>query len=228
MYYIPYATDKYAYKFSETGEIMWKNKIQFPPITETENYGETVKLEYHGTPEIALFKDNYALYFTPSNLTTSIFTRYTYLDICSSNGELVKRIKYENNISIHSWFNDVILVNKGNHTGCWLSKVGNETDFQYKDELLFYTEYIPISTIGYVTFSSSEFSIINFEKGNDSLILKKFVAEQYGDISYKININNVDTDGTNILVEFDIITIDNQTKHIALKINATIFSYEKV
>ena len=28
-YYIPYITDKYAYKFSETGEIIWKNKIQY-------------------------------------------------------------------------------------------------------------------------------------------------------------------------------------------------------
>lgn len=131
-YYIPYTTDKYAYKFSEIGEIIWKNKIQYPPITVTESNGKSINLEYHTTPDIALFKDNYALYFTPSTLITNAFTRYTYLDIYLSNGNLIKRIKYEGDVTIHSWSNDIILVDKGEYAGCWMSKDGNETCFQYK------------------------------------------------------------------------------------------------
>ena len=225
-YYIPYTTDKYAYKFSETGEIIWKNKIQYPPITVTESNGKSINLEYHTTPDIALFKDNYALYFTPSTLTTNAFTRYTYLDIYLSNGELIKRIKYEGNISIHSWSNDMILVNKGEYTGCWISKDGNETDFQYKDELPFFEEFLPIDTIGYATYSASKLSIINFEKGNDSNILERFITEQYGNKTYSINITCVNTAGVDILVEFDIITKDSKAIHSVLKINTTTFSYK--
>lgn len=225
-YYIPYITDKYAYKFSETGEIIWKNKIQYPPVTVTESHGESINLEYRSIPDIALFKDNYALYFAPSTLITNAFTRYTFLDICSSDGNLIKRIKYEDDVTIHSWSNDIILVDKGEYAGCWMSKDGNETSFQYKNELFFLEEYIPIDTIGYVTYSASKFAIINFEKGNDSNILEKFVTEQYGNISYKINIANVDTIGVDVLVEFDIVTKDSKTIHFALKINTTAFSYE--
>lgn len=225
-YYIPYTTDKYAYKFSETGEIIWKNKIQYPPITVTESNGKSINLEYHTTPDIALFKENYALYFTPSTLITNAFTRYTYLDIYLSNGNLIKRIKYEGDVTIHSWSNDIILVDKGEYAGCWMSKDGNETCFQYKNELFFLEEYIPIDTISYVTYSASKFAIINFEKGNDSNILEKFVTEQYGNIAYKINIANVDTIGVDVIVEFDIVTKDSKTIHSALKINATAFSYE--
>lgn len=225
IYYIPYIKNDYAYKFSENGDLIWKNKIQYPPTTVSESYGEKVDLEYKNTPFICLFKKNYALYFTPSTLVTSSTVRYTYLDIYSSNGTLIKRTKYDTNMTLYSWNNDAILMIKDNNEKSWLSASGEEIDFPYKGDLIFYTTYSPINNIGYVTYSPNQFVIVNFQKGNSSDILHNFIIKNYG-IDYKLKIVDVKVDNLNVFAHININTKNNEKYDITIKINAETFSCE--
>ncbi len=226
--YIAGIKDDYIYKFSEDGTLIWKNRIEYPPKTISESYGKTVELEYKHSPTVALFKDNYALDFMPSNIETSSTVRYFYLDICKPNGMLVKRIKHEDDLSIYSWTNDVILVIENRYKKYWLNSIGEKTELAYKADLDFYTNYIPINCTGYVTYDSERFSVVNFQTGERAnSVLYTFIMQNYGN-DFRLNITSVEVAETDIFVKFTVNMRNNDSYNIRVKINATTFLCEKV
>lgn len=163
----------------------------------------------------------------PSTLVGGTTIRYTYLDIYTSNGTLINRRKYDKDITLYSWNNDEILMINENKKKYWLSASGEERDFQHEGDLIFYTTYSPISTIGYVTYSQSNFMIVNFQKGNNSDILYNYIIDNYG-TDFKLEIIDVNVDNLNIFTHINIHTRNNEKYDLTLKINAETFSCEKV
>lgn len=226
-YYIPYTTDNYAYKFSEDGTMIWKNEIQYPANVITESYGEKTELEYKRRPSIALFRKNYALHFMPSTNTTAQVVRYTYIYIYTPDGKLVKQITYDENASIYSWTNDVILVSKDSRKTYWVSSTGDESEFEHKDDIVFYNTYIPISNIGYVTFQSTNFLIGNFQKGNNTSVLYEFMYQKYKkDFQYEIISAKVQE--PDVIVDINVKMKNNEEYNHTLRINYTTFECEEI
>ncbi|EKU89771.1 hypothetical protein [Bacteroides oleiciplenus] len=226
-FYVPYVTNDYAYKFSEDGTMIWKNKIQYPANIISESYGEKTELEYKRKPTIALFRKNYALHFISSTITTSYVTKYTYTCIYTPDGKLVKQITHNGNVNIYSWTNDVVLVSEDSRKTYWLSSTGDESEFEHKDDLIFYNTYIPISDIGYVTFHSTDFIICNFQKGNNTNVLHEFIRQKYEN-NFQIEITSAKVQETDVIVNVNVIMKSNEKYNLTLKISSTTFACEEI